>query len=69
MCHAAETYWPGVPHAGKHVTLEHAPQVAEAAREIYLHSGLSTSMPPGNATFMTPQERALIVAWYRGTLP
>lgn len=46
MCHAAETYWPGVPRAGKHVTLEHAPQVAEAAREIYLHSGLSTSMPP-----------------------
>ena len=38
--------------------------IAEHAREIYLQAGRSHAMPPGNVTFVTPEERALIVAWY-----
>ena len=33
-------------------------------REIYLQAGRSHAMPPGNVTGITPEERALIVAWF-----
>ena len=41
-------------------------QVAERAREIYLHAGVTNAMPPANVSFMEPAERRLIQAWYRG---
>lgn len=66
MCHAAEPsygpwHWPP-----KGVRLDNDAEIARHARQIYLQSGLSHAMPPGNITWMEDQERAAIVAWFRG---
>lgn len=66
MCHAAEPAWEGMHWAPKGVLLETEAQVASRAREIYLHSGVTNAMPPANVSFMEPEERKLIQAWYRG---
>ncbi|MEO1239554.1 MAG: urate hydroxylase PuuD [Pseudomonadota bacterium] len=65
MCHAAEPsygpwHWPP-----KGVRLETEAEIARNARQIYLQSGLSHAMPPGNITWMEDDERAAIVAWFR----
>lgn len=65
MCHAAEPAWEGMHWAPKGVVLETEAQVAERAREIYIHSGITNAMPPANVSFMEPAERKLIQAWYR----
>jgi uncharacterized membrane protein len=65
MCHAAEVFWPGLHVAPRGVELETERQVALQAREIYLQSGRSHAMPPGNITNMEPHERQAIVDWYR----
>ncbi|MFE3837589.1 urate hydroxylase PuuD [Pseudogemmobacter sonorensis] len=65
MCHGAEPAWGGVGTAPKHVLLDSPAGVLANAREIYLQAGLSTAMPPGNVTWMTADERALILDWYQ----
>ncbi len=65
MCHAEEPAWEGLHWAPKGVRLETEHQIASAAREIYLQSGLTHAMPPANLTYMQAEERAEIVAWYR----
>ena len=65
MCHAAEPLWPGLYWAPGNVRLENEAEIARQARAIYLHSGRSRSMPPGNLTWMEDDERAAIRAWYR----
>jgi uncharacterized membrane protein len=64
MCHAAEPVWEGLHIAPKGVRLDEDTQIAEHAREIYLQSGRSHAMPPGNLTGMTTDERALLAAWF-----
>jgi uncharacterized membrane protein len=66
MCHSAEPFYDGVHWAPKGVMLETEAQVAARARDIYLQAGISHAMPPGNRTFIEPEERAKIVQWYRG---
>jgi len=65
MCHAAEPVFDGIHWAPKGVLLETPEQIANAARQIYVQAGLSHAMPPANASFMEPEERAKIVAWVR----
>ncbi|MEP2919932.1 MAG: urate hydroxylase PuuD [Sulfitobacter sp.] len=65
MCHASEPAWEGLHWAPKGVRLETEHQIALAAKQIYLQAGLTHAMPPANLSFMQPQERAKIVAWYR----
>lgn len=65
MCHAEEPAWEGLHWAPKGVRLETEHQIASAAREIYLQSGLTHAMPPANLSYMQAEERAEIVAWYR----
>jgi len=65
MCHAAEPGWEGLHWAPKGVVLETDHQIASHARAIYLQAGISHAMPPANLSFIEPQERAQIVAWYR----
>jgi len=65
MCHAAEPGWDGILWAPKGVRLETPAQIAKEAHRIYLHAGVSEAMPPANLTWMEPEERAAIVAWYR----
>jgi uncharacterized membrane protein len=49
------------------VVLETEAQIAHEARRIFLQSGVSHAMPPGNLSFMEPAERAAIVDWFRST--
>lgn len=64
MCHAAEPVWDGMHWAPKGVVLETPEQIAAEARRIYLQSGLSHAMPPGNLSYMEASERAAIVRWF-----
>ncbi len=68
MCHAAEPFWDGIAHAPKDVKLETEADIARHAREIYLQAGRSHAMPPGNITYIEPEERRLIVAWYESAV-
>jgi len=68
MCHAAEPVWDGIARAPKDVKLETDAEIARHAREIYLQAGRSHAMPPGNLTGLTPEERALLVAWYESAV-
>ncbi len=65
MCHAAEPVWDGMLWPPKGVVLETPAQIAHEARRVALQSGFSHAMPPGNLSYMEPEERALIVAWFR----
>ena len=66
MCHAPEPSYDGILWPPKMVRLDTDTEIARNARLIYLHSGISTAMPPGNVTWMEPAERAMIIAWYKG---
>ena len=65
MCHAAEPVWEGLYWPPKGVVLETEAQIAHEARRIAMQSGYSHAMPPGNLSFMEPQERQAIVEWFR----
>ena len=65
MCHAPEPTWGRMLWPPKGVRLDNAAEIAANLERIYLQAGLSHAMPPGNVTGMTPEERAVIVAWYR----
>ena len=65
MCHAAEPAWDGMVWPPKGVMLETPDQIAAQARRIYLQAGISHAMPPGNLSYMEPEERARIVEWFR----
>ncbi len=64
MCHAAEPVWDGLHWPPKGVMLETPAQIAHNARAIYFQAGISHAMPPGNLTYIEPEERAQIVAWF-----
>jgi uncharacterized membrane protein len=68
MCHAQEPSWEGLTFPPKNVKFETDNEIAAHAREIYLQAGRSHAMPPGNVTSVTPQERALLVAWYESAV-
>ncbi|PSL21830.1 urate hydroxylase PuuD [Shimia abyssi] len=65
MCHAREPGYDGIRRAPKDILLETPTEVAAAARQIYLQSGVSEAMPPANVSWMEPDERAVIIRWYR----
>ncbi len=65
MCHAAEPGYEGIARAPKGVLLETPQQIASEARRIYVQAGMTHAMPPGNLSFMEPDERARIIEWYR----
>lgn len=64
MCHAAEPGWEGLATAPKRVVLESDAQIARHAREIFLQAGLTDAMPPGNVSYIEPEERATLRAWF-----
>lgn len=66
MCHNIEPGWQGINWPPKGVRLDTDREIAQHAKSIYLHAGLSRAMPPGNITWMEDAERAQIVRWYRG---
>ncbi|GHF43007.1 urate hydroxylase PuuD [Seohaeicola zhoushanensis] len=66
MCHARDPFWEGMRWAPKGVYLETTADIAAAARQIHVQAGLTEAMPPANVSFITPEERQRIAAWYRG---
>ncbi|RGP38325.1 urate hydroxylase PuuD [Pseudotabrizicola alkalilacus] len=67
MCHAAEPSWEGMVWPPKGVVLETPAQIAQEARRIYMQAGVSHAMPPGNLSYMEPEERLAIIRWFRAT--
>ncbi|PJF09493.1 urate hydroxylase PuuD [Pseudorhodobacter sp. MZDSW-24AT] len=67
MCHAAEPNWEGMVWPPKGLVLETEAQIAHEARRIYLQAGVSHAMPPGNLSYMEPEERLAIIRWFRAT--
>jgi uncharacterized membrane protein len=65
MCHTAEPAWPGIFEPPKNVILDNDIAVANHAKDIAMQAGYARAMPPGNVSEMTPEERALIVEWFR----
>ena len=65
MCHAAEPNWEGMVWPPKGVVLETEVQIAHEARRIYMQAGVSHAMPPGNLSYMEPEERLAIIRWFR----
>ncbi|TCL10005.1 putative membrane protein [Shimia isoporae] len=65
MCHAREPGYDGIHRAPKNVLLETPSEVAAYAQQIFLQSGVTDAMPPANVSWMEPEERRAIVAWYR----
>ena len=65
MCHAREPVWDGIRWAPKGVHLETASDIVRHAEQIYLQAGLSHAMPPPSASFLAPEDREVLVAWYR----
>jgi uncharacterized membrane protein len=64
-CHAAEPAWAGLYWPPKGVLLETPEQIAEHAEQIAMQAGYSHAMPPANLSYMEPEERAVIVEWFR----
>ena len=64
-CHSAVPGYEGVLEAPKDVRLDSDAAIANHAEQVAMQAGFSHAMPPGNVTEMTPEERALIVAWFR----
>jgi len=65
MCHGAEPGWQGIAAAPGGVRLDTPASVAIHAQEVFLQSGVTHAMPPGNVTWMEPAERQAIVDWFR----
>jgi len=65
MCHTAEPAWPGIHEAPRNVILDNDIAIANHAKDVAMQAGYSHAMPPGNVSEMTPEERALLVAWFR----
>ena len=65
MCHAADPVWEGIAWPPKGVMLETHAQIAKHAKSIYIQSGVTHAMPPANVSFITEDERAQIIDWYR----
>ena len=66
MCHGADPSWEGILWAPKGVMLENPVQIANQAREVYLQAGITHAMPPPSASYMSDEDRALIVQWFKG---
>ncbi len=65
MCHSAEPSWEGIITPPNGVKLETEAQIAAHAYQIYVTSGVSHAMPPGNLTEISSAERRQIVQWYK----
>ncbi|GAB4363881.1 MAG: urate hydroxylase PuuD [Kiloniellaceae bacterium] len=69
MCHAAEPLWEGLAVPPKGVVLETPRQIRAHARGIDMQAVATHAMPPGNVTFIEPEERRLLAAWLRAGAP
>ncbi|MGC6516752.1 MAG: urate hydroxylase PuuD [Candidatus Puniceispirillaceae bacterium] len=68
MCHAIEPFYDGVRWPPKGVMLETDKQIISHAHSIITQSALSHAMPPANVSYMEPEERQILLDWYRQAL-
>lgn len=68
-CHAAKPTFDGIAEAPKGVMLEAPQQIRRFAPQINQQAVRGEAMPPGNATEMTPEERATLGAWISAGAP
>jgi len=66
VCHARAPTFPGFAGAPGGITLESEAQMENLARRIYDVTVKSKTMPPGNLSAMTDEERALLGRWFTG---
>ena len=64
MCHAQEPGWEGIPFPPKSVVLEEDKDIIRHAELIYKQAAITNAMPPGNLSFITMEERAVLAKWY-----
>lgn len=70
MCHAQEPVWDGVGVPPKGVKLDNPDDIRLHAEQIYLQAVMTHAMPPGgNITEISPEDRAVLGAWYRAGAP
>ena len=62
-CHAARPTFDGITEAPKGVMLETPEQIRRFAALIGQQAVRTETMPPGNVTEMTEEERQLLGAW------
>lgn len=67
MFHNVEPVWPGANWPPREVRLDTEAEIARYATAIYLQADAGPAMPSGNVTSRTPDERMVIVAWYRNS--
>ena len=65
MCHASEPFYERVYWPPKGVMLETDHQIVSQAKAIIMQSSLSHAMPPANVSYMEPDERKMLLNWYR----
>ena len=65
MCHASEPFYERVLWPPKGVILETDQQIVSQAKAIIMQSALSHAMPPANISYMEPEERNQLLAWYQ----
>ena len=65
VCHAIKPAWASLYWPPKGVVLESDLDIQMQAKLIFLHAGVSRSMPPGNLSGISERERQVIREWYR----
>src|SRR5690606_11526661 len=63
-CHAAQPTQPGFASAPLGVMLDTPERISRQAQRVYQATVQTKSMPLGNLTNMTDEERALIAQWF-----
>ena len=68
MCHASEPYYERILWPPKGVMLETDQQIITQAKSIIMQSALSHAMPPANVSYMEPEERRILLRWFKASL-
>jgi uncharacterized membrane protein len=66
VCHAARPSFPGISEPPKGIRFDSPSQIAAQAPLIYAQAVATHTMPMGNATGITDEERAQLGAWING---
>jgi uncharacterized membrane protein len=66
VCHAEKPEYPGFTAAPLGVVLDTEQSLEEMALQVYQSVVVTRTMPLGNLTGMTDEERELLAQWYAG---
>ena len=69
MCHASEPFWPGIATAPNGVKFDDPAEIKRHAPMIAVNAVMSSAMPPGNVSEISPEERQVLAAWIAAGAP